>query len=157
MSSGPSSEIAGPRVASRTIAAPARDVFDAWITPALVEDWWGPEGFSVKVHRLNAVAGGSFAFEMISPSGASCIMSGVYKTVEKPERLVFEVHEHCNLDLPDNTAPQTSHSVVTVAFDEYNGTTTVTISHSQLNEDYGLLAAASWSQSLDKLCRELRR
>lgn len=137
--------------AQRTIAAPAADLFDAWITPELVETWWGPEGFKARVHELDARPGGRYAIEMIAPSGASCVMAGVYRVVERPSRLVFEVHDHCNLDLPDGIEPQIEHSLVEVRFEEQDGQTAVSLFHTGLNEDYGWLAAASWLQSLEKI------
>ena len=136
--------------AERFIEAPAEAVFDAWITASLVETWWGPDGFSTKVHELDARPAGRYAFEMIAPSGNSCMMSGHYRTVERPHLLVFEVSDHCNLDLPGDVEAQTETSLVTVKFAPKNGKTHVLLTHTDLNRDYSWLAVASWAQSLEK-------
>lgn len=147
---------AGSRpTARRIIAASASDLFDAWVTPGLVEDWWGPEGYTMRVRELDARPGGRYAFEMIAPSGKSCIMAGVYRTVIRPEHLIFEVHDHCNLDLPEGTRAQTATSLVEVTFDERDGETVVSVTHTGLNDDYGWLAIASWAQSLERLSRDV--
>ncbi|MEM6464391.1 MAG: SRPBCC domain-containing protein [Pseudomonadota bacterium] len=137
--------------ARRTINATAEDLFNAWIMPELIEQWWGPDGFTTKVQDLDPRPSGRYAFEMISPSGSSCVMAGVYKTVQRPIHLVFEVHDHCNLDLPEGTMPQSQASVVHVTFEEMAGKTTVTVWHTSLNKDYAWLAATSWAHSLEKL------
>ena len=151
MTDKPDPRTADRPTAQRTIAAAATDLFDAWVTPELVEGWWGPEGFKTRVQHLDARPGGRYAFLMIAPNGASCVMAGVYRVLERPLRLVFEVHDHCNLNLPEGTAPQLSVSVVEVTFEERSGQTTVSLTHTGLNEDYSWLAAASWLQSLEKI------
>lgn len=137
--------------AERTIAASAEEIFKAWTTPSLLEIWWGPDGFSTIAHELDARPGGRFAFEMTAPSGKSCVMSGTYITVEPPTQLVFEVSDHCNLDLPDGVEAQTETSLVTVKLVENDGKTHVLLTHTHLNRDYSWLATASWAQSLDKI------
>lgn len=44
------------------MTATAQEVFDAWVTPELIEQWWGPEGFTAKVHELDLTEGGRFIF-----------------------------------------------------------------------------------------------
>jgi len=139
--------------ARHVIAASADEVFEAWSTPGLVAEWWGPEGFTTRVLELDFKVGGRFAFEMTSPTGSSCVMTGVYRRIDAPELLEFEVHDHCNLDLPNGVAKQESHSLVTVELSTSGSGTLVTITHAALNDDYEKLATVSWSESLSKLSK----
>lgn len=75
-------------------------------------------------------------------------MTGAYKVIHAPNLLVFEVFDHCNLNLPDEVDPQQEASEVTVKITEKDHFTEVVLTHSALNADYNLLASVSWLQSL---------
>jgi uncharacterized protein YndB with AHSA1/START domain len=51
-------------VIERTYEAPVEDLWDLWTTPEGIESWWGPEGFSVKVHELDLRPGGVMRYAM---------------------------------------------------------------------------------------------
>jgi uncharacterized protein YndB with AHSA1/START domain len=51
-------------VIERTYQASIEDVWELWTTREGIESWWGPEGFSVKVHELDLMAGGQMVYAM---------------------------------------------------------------------------------------------
>src|ERR1700756_1617465 len=51
-------------VIERTYAASIEDLWDLWTTKEGIESWWGPDGFSVKVHELDLRAGGQMRYDM---------------------------------------------------------------------------------------------
>jgi uncharacterized protein YndB with AHSA1/START domain len=51
-------------VIERTFEASIEDVWELWTTSEGIESWWGPEGFSVKVHELDLRVGGQMAYAM---------------------------------------------------------------------------------------------
>jgi uncharacterized protein YndB with AHSA1/START domain len=53
-------------VIERTYCAPIEDLWDLWTTKAGFESWWGPEGFRVEVHAIEARAGGALEYDMIA-------------------------------------------------------------------------------------------
>lgn len=53
-------------VLERTFHATARDVWDLWTTKEGFESWWGPEGFHVRVHTMEARLGGELFYDMIA-------------------------------------------------------------------------------------------
>jgi uncharacterized protein YndB with AHSA1/START domain len=53
-------------VIERTYRAPVADLWALWATKAGFESWWGPEGFRVEVHTLEARAGGALTYDMIA-------------------------------------------------------------------------------------------
>ena len=48
----------------RTFKAPIEDVWDLWTTKDGIESWWGPEGFAVKVRKLDLRPGGELLYAM---------------------------------------------------------------------------------------------
>lgn len=63
-----------PITFERSYEAPIEDLWDLWTTKEGFESWWGPEGFRVEVHRLEARVGGELVYDMIA-SGAAEIAS----------------------------------------------------------------------------------
>jgi len=55
-------------VVERTYRAGVEDLWALWTTKAGFESWWGPEGFRVEVHRLEARTGGALEYDMIADS-----------------------------------------------------------------------------------------
>jgi len=53
-------------VIERSYRARAEDLWALWTTKAGFESWWGPEGFRVEVHALEAREGGALAYDMIA-------------------------------------------------------------------------------------------
>ena len=50
----------------RTFNAAIEDVWALWTTADGIESWWGPEGFRVKVRKLELRAGGALHYDMIA-------------------------------------------------------------------------------------------
>jgi uncharacterized protein YndB with AHSA1/START domain len=55
-------------VIERTYRATPQEVWDLWTTKDGFESWWGPEGFRVEVHELDARVGGALRYDMIASS-----------------------------------------------------------------------------------------
>jgi len=62
-----------PTAQRRTIAmertfagASLEEVWELWTTREGIESWWGPEGFAVKVRKLDLRAGGELEYAMIA-------------------------------------------------------------------------------------------
>ena len=76
-------------IIERTIAAPPEQVFDAWVNPDLLVQWWGPEGMHIPKHKIDLKEGGRWETTMRNADGGEREVSGVYKVIERPNRLVF--------------------------------------------------------------------
>jgi uncharacterized protein YndB with AHSA1/START domain len=48
----------------RTFRAPVEDVWELWTTKDGIESWWGPDGFSVKVHEIDLRPTGQMFYAM---------------------------------------------------------------------------------------------
>jgi len=129
------------------------EAFDAWLDPAVIPLWWGPEGYHTSVKALDAVVGGHFRFQMTAPSGSSCPMTGTYMRIDRPTALEFEVHDHCVADIPASVEPPTQSSRVEVRFEGFAGKTRITISQAGLTSTYQVLAQTGWGDSLARFKR----
>ena len=74
---------------SRSFAAPRDRVFRAFTAPAQLARWWGPKGFTVPACTLDVRVGGAWRTVMRSPEGKDHIVSGVYREITPPERMVL--------------------------------------------------------------------
>lgn len=57
-------------VVERTYRASVKEVWELWTTKEGFESWWGPEGFRVKVHEMDARLGGTLRYDMIADAPA---------------------------------------------------------------------------------------
>ena len=48
----------------RTYKAALKDVWNLWTTKEGIESWWGPDGFTTKVRKLDLRAGGELLYAM---------------------------------------------------------------------------------------------
>ena len=55
-------------IVERTYRAPVEELWDLWTTQVGFESWWGPQGFRVEVHTLDARVGGALEYDMIADS-----------------------------------------------------------------------------------------
>jgi uncharacterized protein YndB with AHSA1/START domain len=72
----------------RTLRASRDQVFDAWTRPEEISEWWDPTGAKLASCAIDLRPGGTFTFVN---QGHSPPFSGIYRVIERPARLVFEV------------------------------------------------------------------
>jgi uncharacterized protein YndB with AHSA1/START domain len=78
---------------SRRFDAPPECVFDAWLGKEWGE-WLPPKGARCKVTRIEPRVGGSYHVAMNMPDGRNIEISGEYREVLRPMRLVFTWFAH---------------------------------------------------------------
>lgn len=76
-------------VIERVFKAPPEKVFKAWTDPAILVKWWGPEGYSTPEQKMDVRAGGAWRTVMVSDKGKSHTVSGEYREISPPSRLVM--------------------------------------------------------------------
>src|SRR5206468_12496497 len=76
-------------VTTRVFDAPRELVWKAWTDPKHLAQWWGPKGFTNPVCEVNLRPGGAIRIDMRGPDGTVYPMTGVYRAIVEPERLVF--------------------------------------------------------------------
>jgi uncharacterized protein YndB with AHSA1/START domain len=73
----------------RVFPATREELFDAWTRPEILVEWWGPEGFTTPEFDLDVRENGAWITTMEAPNGDRHTVSGVYKVIDRPARLVF--------------------------------------------------------------------
>lgn len=137
-------------VLTRVFDAPRALVFKAWTDPKHMAQWWGPRGFTNPVCEIDARPNGAIRIDMTGPDGVVYPMTGNFREVVAPERLVFMAVAR------DKDGTALLESLTMVTFEERGGKTKLTVKASAV----GLVPFApqmlagmqeGWSQSLDRL------
>lgn len=137
--------------------ASVEELFDAWTEPSILSQWWGPEGFRTRVLTMDLRPGGSFVFEMTAEDGGASRISGVYHEISRPERLVFEINEHCDKDLPAGVEPQVAPTPVTVEFVSHGDLSEIILTQDGLLPSYSELVSWGWGGAMEKLKTALNK
>ena len=74
-------------VITRVIDAPRELVFDAWTDPEQIVHWWGPEGFTTTIEKMDVRPGGEWIHVMHGPDGTDYPNKSVFLEVVRPELL----------------------------------------------------------------------
>ncbi len=147
----------------RVFNAPRELMWKAWTEPERFKRWWGPKGFTIPFCKIDLRVGGAYHYCMRSPEGKDYWVTGVYREIVKPERIVCT---DCFSDEKGNVVPATHYGMsadfplemlVTVTFEEYGGKTRFTLRHLGIPQGEDIEGARQgWSESFDKLAEVLK-
>lgn len=101
-------------VAARTFDAPRDLIWKMWTDPEHTAKWWGPNGFTNTIEKMDVRPGGEFVLVMHGPDGTDYPNRFVFREVVKPERIAYS---HLSGPLFE----------ATTTFAEDGGKTTVTV------------------------------
>jgi uncharacterized protein YndB with AHSA1/START domain len=79
-------------VTTRVYDAPRERVWRAWTDPAHLTEWWGPNGFTTTVEKMDLRPGGEWIMTMHGPDGHDYPNKATFSEVKEPERLSY-AHE----------------------------------------------------------------
>ena len=138
-------------VLTRVYNAPRERVWKAWTDPKQLAQWWGPAGFTNPRCEADVRPGGALRIDMRGPDGTVYPMSGVYREVVAPERLVFTG------SALDKKGKPLFEVLNTVTFAEQGGKTKLTV-QAQVVKKIAAVAdqylkgqEQGWGQSLKRL------
>lgn len=147
----------------RIFDAPRELFWKYWTEPEYFKRWWGPEGFTTPVSKIDFRVGGAYRNCMRSPDGENYWSTGVYREIIEPEKIVYT---DSFSDSEGNLVPASYYEMsgdwplellVTVRLEEQEGNKTkLTLKHAGFptGEDRDL-TEAGWNESLDKLSEDL--
>jgi uncharacterized protein YndB with AHSA1/START domain len=142
-------------ITTRVFDAPRELVFKAWTDPERLKRWWGPKGFTNPVCEVDVRPGGAIRIHMRAPDGTVYPMTGVFREIVAPERLVF------TSSALDGNGEPLFEVLNTVTFVDDGGKTRLTV-HASVSK---VKAAAAqhlagmeqgWSMTLDRLAQEVK-
>jgi uncharacterized protein YndB with AHSA1/START domain len=131
------------RIERRFRASPER-VFHAWTSAEELNLWSDPEPHNAQT-QVDLRVGGRYRIVMSRPDGTIYRVSGVYREIDPPRRLVYTWRWE--------TMPGFPETVVTVEFRARDdGGTDLLLLHDDLPDDNATaLHTHGWSESLSKL------
>ena len=75
-------------VLTRVVAAPRERLFEGWVNPELVAQWFAPSPLTTSVLEFDPRPGGAFRVVMRDPGGAEYPADGVFLEIVRNERIV---------------------------------------------------------------------
>lgn len=151
-----------------TFDAPRERVFDAWVRPELLEQWFAPIGCTFHVERMDVRTGGGFHWAIRNPAFGDCWTIGTYLEIVRPERIVYTwaiADAAGNPVLPESQGHDPAwpaETVVRVSFEERPSSThsavqTLVTLEQDVSEALAKRTGAypSWIQMLEALERHL--
>ena len=145
-------------VITRIFDASRECVWNACTEPQQMKRWWGPKGFATPFLSVDLRLGGAFRYCMRSPEGKDYWGIGVYREIVPGKRIVYT---DSFTDEKGNVVPATYYGMnadmplemlVTIAFEEQDGKTKVSLHHAGIpvgpDRDG---ATQGWNEMFDKL------
>ncbi len=132
---------------SRRLKAPREAVFRAFTDPAALAKWFGPEAVQVTNVKVDLRAGGGYSMVFGEKDGESHGLSGVYREISPPQRLVMTwVWDHGDM--------AGMETLVTIEFGAVGTETELTLIHEKLPSQNSLdLHNQGWTSTLGCLDR----
>jgi uncharacterized protein YndB with AHSA1/START domain len=148
----------------RSFHAAIEDVWQLWTTKDGIESWWGPEGFRVKVRRLDLHPGGELHYTMSATAPDQiAFLKKAGMPVTNEHRLSYTdvvpmdllAFDHM-VDFVPNVAPY--ETATTVEFDTGPGGVHMVLTIDAMHDEYWTdMAVKGWESELDKLTKRLRQ
>jgi uncharacterized protein YndB with AHSA1/START domain len=135
----------------RIFDVPRDLVFQAWVDPQHLAEWWGPNGFTNPVCKIDPRPNGKIRIDMTGPDGTVYPMGGRFHEVVRPQRLVFTA---TSFEDEKGNAKLETHNTIT--FEDYKGKTKLTLRAIVIKFTEDIKPALDgmeigWVQTLDRL------
>lgn len=129
---------------SRRFAAPRERVFDAFLDPEALRQWWGPESMACPEPKVDASVGGAYELAIYNSEGETHVVAGVYREITRSERLVFTWRW---MHIPDSV-----EMLVTLTFTQAGDGTVLDLHQTLMPSDESAqMHNQGWSSSFNKL------
>ena len=76
-------------VITRTLNAPVELVWETWTNPEHIARWWGPDGFTNTIKKMEVRPGGKWEFIMHGPDGTNYKNKSVFTEVIPFKKIEF--------------------------------------------------------------------
>jgi uncharacterized protein YndB with AHSA1/START domain len=150
-------------VIERNFDAPVDLVWKMWTDPEHFKAWYGPDGATIPVAKMDVRVGGTrlVCMEMQFPNGPMQMwFTGEYREVVENERLVYTESmsdEHGNVASPAEMGMPEGHPTTTevrVDLQDVGGRTQMVMTHAGIPSDSP--GAAGWTMAFDKFALHLQ-
>jgi glutathione S-transferase len=132
-------------VIKRHFKAPPERVFAAFTEKSLMQAWYGPGNMTVPQCEVDARVGGKYRVQMHNPAGSVHVVTGEFREIRPPERLVYTWGWL-------NGSSRGPETIVTVTFAPRDGGTDLTLEQTGfLDQDGRDRHEHGWRASLNGL------
>lgn len=152
-------------VVTRTLDVAQERVWHAWSDPNEVTRWWGPQGFTSPMCRMEFREGATTLVSMRSEQGWELFNTWTYRSIEPMARIEFVQGfadkdgnrvSPADLGLPPGIPEEVRHVVTLAAVDET--TTELTVhEYGYPNAQIAEISRAGMEQCLDKMRASVER
>jgi uncharacterized protein YndB with AHSA1/START domain len=77
-------------IITRMLNAPVELVWEVWTKPEHNAQWWGPDGFTNTIAKMDVTPGGEWDLVMHGPDGTDYENKSIFRVVEPLEKIVYE-------------------------------------------------------------------
>jgi uncharacterized protein YndB with AHSA1/START domain len=75
---------------TRTFKAPIDLMWEVWTNPEHIVNWWGPNGFTNTIHKMDLQEGGEWELTMHWPDGTNFPNRSIFKEIIPLKKIVYE-------------------------------------------------------------------
>jgi PhnB protein len=75
---------------SRQVNAPIELVWEVWTDPEHIKEWWGPNGFTNTISKMDVKENGEWDLVMHGPDGTDYKNKSIFKKIIKHKKIVYE-------------------------------------------------------------------
>jgi len=146
----------------RTFDLPVSTMWKAWSEPESFKKWWGPNDYTCPDCTIDFKVGGKNLASMQGRDGKKIWSTNTYREIIPMKKIVYVDNF---ADEKGNSVPASYYNmpgdwskemVVTVAFEDVNGKTKMSLEHTNLPEEMHDDCVTGWQQSFDKLEENLK-
>lgn len=77
-------------IISRKLNAPVDLVWEVWTKPEHIANWWGPNGFTNTITKMDVTPGGEWHLVMHGPDGTDYKNKSIFKEIIPFKKIVYE-------------------------------------------------------------------
>ena len=77
-------------IVSTTLTASIELVWEAWTNPQHIAKWWGPNGFTNTITKMDIIPGGEWDLIMHGPDGTNYENKSVFKEIIPYRKIVYQ-------------------------------------------------------------------
>jgi uncharacterized protein YndB with AHSA1/START domain len=130
-------------VIKREFVVPKSSVFAALTEHEHIKKWNSPKNLDVTFSEGELKVGGTYRYGMRSGKGPEFVLTGVYKEIDRPNRLVYTQSQANGL------SPETE---ITITLEEREGKTTMKFHHTGFpSQEFRDGAIRGWNEAFEKL------
>ena len=74
----------------RTFDVSLELMWEAWKNPDHLSQWWGPDGFTTTIHKMDFPEGGEWLLTMHGPDGTNYPNRSIFKEISPMKRISYE-------------------------------------------------------------------